>query len=413
LNKVVKYNLLIFIFYPALGLVTSFKNYKTSSSKNILWAFIVFFGFTFAISKESNFADINRYINEFSSLYAVPMTTANALEYYDKSGELDIVQSLLAITLSRISDSPALLTTVYAIILGFFYSRNIYYLLNQLSGRLSKWTWLLIIIYILIVPFWFINGFRFWTATHIFIYGILPFLYEGKRNRLVFVGLAVLFHFSYIIPLVSVITFFIVPKRLNFLILVYIGTIIYNEINVQWLSDYIESTDQEKVIERTSIYIDQERVEAYRQGETSGAQQNWYVRWYKDGLNYMILLAFILIYRGHKKRKILTRRLFTTFAYALWFYSFANVLNTIPSGGRFLFTAQLISFFVIIILFQNDIRKMFSKYLFPSFLPAMLLFIVVSMREGFYYLSVATVFGNPITAIISFGEYVALNDLIK
>ena len=223
----------------------------------------------------------------------------------------------------------------------------------------------------------------------------------------------ILFHFSYIIPLISVLTFFVVPKRLNFLVLVYIGTIIYNEINVQWLSNYIESTDQEKVIDRTSIYIDQERVEAYREGETGRSKQNWYVQWYKDGLNYMILLSFILIYWGHRKRKILTKSLFNTFAFALWFYSFANVLNTIPSGGRFLFTAQLISFFVIIVLFQNNYRRLFARYLFPVFLPAMVLFIVVSMREGFYYLSVATVFGNPLTAIISFGEYVALNDLIK
>jgi len=391
----------------------SFGNYRASWAKNILWAFIIFFGFTFAISKESGSADINRYIQEYAALFGRPMTMDDAIAYYDQRGELDMARTVIAVTLSRFSNSPVLITTVYALIFGFFYSRNVVYLLQQLQGPLSKWSWLLFIAFALVVPFWLINGFRFWTATHIFIYGVLPYLYEGKHKKLIFVPLAVLFHFSYLIPLISVATFFLVPKRLGFLILVFLGTVVYNEINVQWLANYVEQTEEEKIIERANPYIAQERVEAFRKGELSSGQVNWYVTWYKKGINYMILASFLLIYGLQRTKRLLTKPLHTTFAFALWFYSFANILSTIPSGGRFLSVAQLLALFLILILYQNHYRKLFTRYVFPVSLPVLLLFIVVAIREGFYYMSVATVFGNPVTAIIGLGEHLALNDLIK
>ena len=388
-------------------------HYRTSWAKNILWAFIVFFGFTFAISKEAQFTDINRYIHEYTSLYGRPMTIDDAIAYYDNNKDLDVARSLLAISLSRISKSSVVLTSVYAFIFGFFYSRNTFYLFQQLSGKLSKWTVLLMIVFTLIIPFWNLNGFRFWTAAHIFLYGILPFLYENKRPRLLFTVLPVLFHFSFIIPLVSVVTFFFIPKRLGFLILVFFGTVVYNEINVQWIAQYIESTEEEKVIERTNPYIAQERVEAFRKGELTNKQVNWYVTMYRKGINYMILAAFFIIYWLQVKRGVLNRALYATFAYTLWFYSFANILNTIPSGGRFLSVAQLLSLFIIIIFFQNHYRGLFARYLFPVFLPALILFVVVAIREGFYFMSVSTVLGNPLSALVSIDEHIALNDLIK
>ena len=63
---------------------------------------------------------------------------------------------------------------------------------------------------------------------------------------------------------------------------------IYNEINVQWLTGYIEETEDAKVIERTNPYLSEERVEAYRRGELTNFQTNWYVNLYRKGLNYMI-----------------------------------------------------------------------------------------------------------------------------
>jgi len=83
----------------------------------------------------------------------------------------------------------------------------------------------------------------------------------------------------------------------------------------------------------------------------------------------MILAAFFIIYWLQVKWGILSRALYATFAYTLWFYSFANILNTIPSGGRFLSVAQLLSLFIIIIFFQNYYRRLFARFLFPVFLP--------------------------------------------
>ncbi|MCF6351469.1 MAG: EpsG family protein [Cyclobacteriaceae bacterium] len=413
MHKAIKYNWLLFFIYPAAALVVSFSNYKSASAKNILWAFVVFFGFTFAIGKESSDSDINRYIDQYVALYGKPMTTQDAILYYEKSREVDVIRPFLAIVLSRISNHPALLTTVYALIFGFFYSRNIFYLINQFQGKISNWTWLLVIVFTLIVPFWTINGFRFWTATHIFIYGLMPFLLEGNKKRLIFVLIPVLFHFSFVIPLFSVVAFFFIPKRLWLFVLIFVATVVYNEINVQWLANYVQLTEEEKVIDRTSAYIDDKKVEEFRSGELKKSTPNWYVGLYRKGINYLVIISFVLIYWLNFKKRILNKGLFITFSFALWFYSFANVLSTIPSGGRFLTVAQLIAFVLIIVFFQNSYRKLFQQFVFPVFLPAILLFIIVAIRDGFYYMSVSTVLGNPISALMAMGQHLSLNDVIK
>lgn len=388
-------------------------NYRNKYAKNILWAFVIFFGFTFAISKESAGSDINSYIEQYASLYGKPMTIQNALHYYESSKELDLFRPLLAILLSRISNSPIVLTTVYAFIFGFFYSRNIFYLMHNLDGKLTKWTWLLIVVFTLIVPFWSINGFRFWTATHIFLYGILPFLYEKKKTHLLYILLALLFHFSFIIPLVIVALFLIIPKRLDLMILIFLLSIVYNEINIQWISTYIESTEEVKIIDRTDPYVDEERVDKFRKGELKINPAIWYVKWRGKGLSYFVMFMIFFIYWIQKSKKILTQPLLMVLCFGIWFYSSANLLSTIPSGGRYLTIAHLLSLFVIIIVYQNYYRKYFEKLILPISFPLLLLFVIVSLRIGFYNISITTIFGNPISALISYDQVVALNELIK
>ena len=40
----------------------------------------------------------------------------------------------------------------------------------------------LIFALILVIPIWFINSFRMWTAFHVFIFGLLPYIFENKKD---------------------------------------------------------------------------------------------------------------------------------------------------------------------------------------------------------------------------------------
>src|SRR5699024_1226601 len=92
----------------------------------------------------------------------------------------DILRTIIALAVSRFTASQSVLTLVYGIIFGFFFSRNMWFVLERFKGKIRLITILLFCCFFLVIPIWDINGFRFWTAAHIFVYGVLQFLFDEK-----------------------------------------------------------------------------------------------------------------------------------------------------------------------------------------------------------------------------------------
>src|SRR5699024_3364969 len=185
------YSAILFLIWPFLALISAFKNYRSGWGKNVLWAFIAFYGFSFAIGAESQGSDIVRYVAELQYLHGIPITFSFAVNYFLQSGEIDIVRTIIALVVSRFTGSQAVLTLIYGIIFGYFCSRNMWFVLERFEGRMRPITILLFSCFFLVIPFWDINGFRMWTAAHIFIYGLLPFLFDGKRRGVFIASLSI------------------------------------------------------------------------------------------------------------------------------------------------------------------------------------------------------------------------------
>jgi hypothetical protein len=64
----------------------------------------------------------------------------------------------------------------------YFYSRNIWLLINSSVGIIKQFSIVLIITLALIMPFWTIVGFRFNTAFHIFLFGLLNYYIHNKKS---------------------------------------------------------------------------------------------------------------------------------------------------------------------------------------------------------------------------------------
>jgi hypothetical protein len=139
----------------------------------------------------------------------------------------------------------------------------------------------------------------------------------------------------------------------------------------------------------------------------------WYAIWYGRALNYAIsfLLVFVAIKYKNKLKHVphLHRLIYFTFI----FYSVANVATSVPSGGRFISLAKMLSIFGISLFYQNHFRNSLSNIWLPMATPAFLLFVIVSIRVGLYYISVTTLIGNPIIAIFNTGNFMAIIDIIK
>ena len=402
-----------FLINPFIAMLISFKEYKLPYAKNVFWAFCVFYGFTFAIGAESQGNDIIRYLKELEYLYSKhEFTIRDIIDYFQTTGEIDLLRTIIAFFLSRFTDSQALLTMVYALIFGFFYSRNIWFVLNLLEGKIDILTKLLILGLLLVIPIWMINGFRMWTAFHIFMYGLLPYIFGRNRSKLIFLYLSFLVHFSFIIPISIFFIYRLLGNRIHSYFLFFILSIFIYEIDIGQVNQIVEPFLPESIIERTAGYRNEGVIES-RKENSSNSNLVWYVRWNIVLLRWTFYFFLIYFYLSYKPETKSLKYWNGLFAINLLFFSIGNILSIIPSGGRFLRFSIFLTF-VMIVLYLNQIRTdLRYRLLVQVFIPIFLLFIVVSIRIGFFSMSITTVLGNPIIAILSVGQNMSLNDLIK
>lgn len=403
---------ILFLIWPLLAVISAFRNYDKNWSKNIFWAFCAFYGFVFAIGAESESSDIVRYVAEYQMLHNNQLTLDSAIDYYKNSGEVDIVRTLIAVVLSRFSDNQSLLTLVYGIIFGFFFSRNLWYVMERMEGKWLPITILLFVCFFLVNPIWRINGFRMWTAAHIFLYGLLPLLFEGKKKGLVISASAILVHFSFIVPMGVLMAYLAVGNRLTLFFGFFVLTIFVSEINIEVFNNLVESYAPEIIQERSSGYRDAAQVEMYREGDPEQSR-NWYAVWYGRALGWAVIgYMGILFFRGREFFEK-NRGWMNLYCFTLLFYGVANLFSSLPSGGRFISIATFSSLALIILYIQNRPGEKVTKRFTMISVPALLLYIIVSIRIGFYSISATSVIGNPVMAFFTMGENLSLNDVLR
>ena len=106
----------LFLLSPFITGILAVKNYRSPWAKNIIWAFVVFYGFTFGTAQETStgnkIADIARYSNELKDLYQQDLSFEQIVKLYRDNEDIDIVRLTLAIAISRVSDNQQILTAL-------------------------------------------------------------------------------------------------------------------------------------------------------------------------------------------------------------------------------------------------------------------------------------------------------------
>lgn len=405
------YSAMLFLLWPLLALVSAFKNYRSSWAKNMLWAFVAFYGFAFAIGAENEGADIVRYVEKYQYLHGQQMTVGKAVEYFIESGNIDVVSTFISIVLSRFTDSQSILTLVYGIIFGYFFSRNMWFVLKNLKGSIGFTTVLLFICFFLVIPIWNMNGFRMWTAAHIFIYGLLPYLFEGKKNGILIASLSILVHYSFLLPVSILYLYIFAGNRLLIYFVFYCATFFISEVNLSVFNEVIEGYAPEIIQERTAGYRNEQYVEDHREGEIAG--QNWYIAWYDRAIRWSIMGFLVVLFFTAKNFFTQNKNWLNLFCFTLLFYGVANVFSSLPSGGRFLAIANLSALALITLYVQNNEHEKLMKRFIIAATPALLLFIIVSVRMGLYSISATAILGNPVIAVFLTGEHISMNDVMR
>jgi len=398
-----------YLIWPFGLTIEAFRQWQKPWSKNAFWLFCIFFGFTFVIADEGG-ADSGRYALEFVEMAHSNLSFRSFLGWFYVVGSdyTDVVAPMIMFFLSRFTDNPTILFLVFGVISGFFYSRNTWYVLEKMEGKLSGIVLLYFLTFLFINPIWNINGIRFSLAAQLFLYGTLPYLLEGKKKALIWSGVSVLSHFTFIFPMAVVGLFHLLRNRTNLYLIFFIITSFIREIDLEWFQNVLSFLPQVIFVE-ISNYLNEGYAE-YRRA--SDEELPWFITYASIGLRWAVyLLVFSTLSFG---KHILRERpdLKTLLSFSLLFYGFANILSLVPSGDRFIIVANtfMIPYFILFLVEFPKIGDTIITKLLS--VPLLLLFCLVQLRIGMAFFSIITLIGNPVSAAF-YTDPVPLIDQLK
>lgn len=395
------------LFFPFFGLIYTLNHWRESWAKNTFWLACIYLGAVQIFCPAGTIlgmgSDGGRYVLKLMEMYGSNITVSQILgQYQTDQYTMDLYQQLLTFLISRFSDNGHVLFAAFAIVFGYFYSRNIWYVLEKLPNKRLGYLFIIVTLYFLICPITQINGVRMWTATHVYVYGMMPYIWDKDKSKFWWVLITPLIHFSFLYVAIFAVVWFLLPYRvktqstltLSIAMILFIVSLSINTLNLNAVSNMLAEYSPESYEERIEGYVN---ADVAADSVERRALNNWYVAASGNVKHWVfnLLLLFVIpcIRRNFSKDEKLRHLL----VFALFLGSFANVMALIPGGGRFqvmsyMFKIPLI-LFVVMNIPQNDV---FRKYVNFGMVLLLIPFFV-DIRRLFDYYSVTAVIGNFIT----------------
>lgn len=399
----------LYAINPFLALILSFRHYNRSWFKNILWLFIIFYGFSFSFIDSM---DAHHYKFLFEKAERQYANFSSISQVFDpvQTGQLDFARPLINFILSRITSNYHVMFAVYGLIYGFFYSRNISFVVHysNLNGKNIK-AWVFFAAFF--VGAWQINGFRFWTATHIFLFGVIMAQVEGRKVRgLIWMFLSLAFHFSFVLPLFVFVAHKFIPTFNKAFLILLLGLLFYNPFSYLGLvNNIIQKYAVNEVMER--------KVDSYTGIEVIEGSQN---RESKFGLIKKVAAKvnnLIIILLAWRVSTIINlpklARFRNMFRFGLILALIGSLLSFIPSVGRFNVVGMLILLFVGVIVHSYNINKDVNRLGYRVYGIIGVLNVFLSGNWILFTFSIHFFLGNFFSVLLDSAEILySLGDLI-
>ncbi len=402
-----KHPYISFFIWPFGALLLNILNIRASYFKNLLWMFIIFYGYTFVLNSEERDAD--RYKNKLIEFYE-----QKDLSLEDIFGEVytenytDILQPTVTYIISRFTNDPQILFALFGFIFGYFYSRNIALILELIPTKLNKHETLFLTLLAFLIPIWQINGFRMWTAAHIFIFFFLKFLKHNNKKYLFGTFLTFFVHFSFIFPIVIMSIYMLLGNRTNLYFVFFLITFFVSEVSINF----------SKIVPDLPLVF-QDRIESYTNQDyidfasSKQVQVNWYIMYRGRIIRYLLysLLVFLYLIRSRffKNKQVVWNLISFTFLFA----SVSNLLLAQPvaSLGRFIAISNLLVCITLLLLFEYLPKKM-VRIASPIIFSIISFYLIIEIRIGFDTMGTSTIALNPFIAPF-INENIPLIDFFK
>ena len=400
-------NIVLTFLFPFVGLISSLANWRQSWAKNVFWLACVYLGAVFIYCPEGTIIgqgiDGGRAVLELMDAY---QNQASLSSLYIASkiigGGLDIYKTLVIFVVSRFTSNGHVLFALLATVFGFFYSRNVWYILDKLPNKKQGVFVILPILYFLLCPITQINGVRMWTALHVYVYALMPYLLDRDKSKLWCLALAPLIHFSFLYVSLLGLAYVILPERVKtggrafqiIAIITFVATLMVNSLNLEAVNGMLMEYSPESYEGRIEMYVNQDTAERNAESATFN---NWYIA--VSGSLKKWGVAVLLIFLSPCMKKYFKGKpgLNRLYLFALILGAFANIMSLIPSGGRFQ-TLSMMFMVPVILLSIMKIPKADNYYgMTKTAMLFLLIPVVVDFRRLFDFFGITAVFGNFIT----------------
>jgi hypothetical protein len=354
-KKIAGLSIPLFFILPWVGFLLSLFDLKSKRSAFVYIAFAMLFGYAISFSDSS--ADSYRYAQAFSRFDNTMNYDTLILMY--RSGELrDLYRLLLFYFTSLFSSNPKVMYAFAGLVYGVFSYLNLRIFTKQYEEvKRDKYIFILSLVFFTYISLANINGFRFWTGAMVLSYSMYNFIVQKSNRWLIGILVTPLFHYGFmlVVPVMVLYRFFH-PSLYNsekvrsvllymFIVTFFLSWILgINSINLGFLSqsgvlsgavadriDFVNSADTAKLVEtraENSMFLSVQK-------------------YFDIGVKIYVFIAILYINKLLKEMKG-NKTIYTNlFALVLFFYSFAFIALSVPSGGRFMNIAHL---FLLVLL---------------------------------------------------------------
>ncbi|MFC4871569.1 hypothetical protein [Negadavirga shengliensis] len=401
---------IIFLISPIIAVLYAFRYPKAYWVKNVIWMMVAFHGMTMPIIREG--LDANRYKEALHKMAKEDLSfegIVNAL-YNDETRYVDVMQPMVTYLVSIFTANETFLFLVFGLIFGYFYSRNLWFLIQQsLKRKLDFYAWVLLIIFALIVAFWQINAFRFWTAAHIFFLGTIQIFYYKRQKGWLFILLSLLTHYAFIIPVVLLVFHFFYRIPYQILFFIFLATFSISEVDFGALNERLKSYTPSFLEHRVDAYVSEEYAE---KRASKSETRSWHAKFYGKALKWSIfvLIAFLYV----KRKPVFGPYLFfgRLFSFTLLLYSFANIASMVPSGARYMTVTNLFAMGLLFLVYISVGKSLKMNRVLLILTPFLLFYGLVSLRSGADYMGIDLILSNPLIASVLKSD-IALIEFVK
>lgn len=403
-DKIVR-DVVLFLVWPLFSLLYSAINYRKSAFPLILLFFIVFAGFTFVISSEG--IDANFYKDTLVEWNQSDLKWAKFKEGLDEGdiGRGDYLQPTLTYIVSIFTSDYRVLFAFFGLILGLFYSANVKGLIEAGGGRIHMVAFPFLLLFLMVIPFWQINGFRFWTASHVFIFGMLGFSFTRSVSYLIILAASILVHFSFLFPVGLYVAFFLIRRFQKLLPFFFLLSFLLQEINIYGLLAILPGLPA-TLNARIGDYVHPEYVQQVIENRQ---ELVWFIKYKGLVIDVAIALIIIIVLRFYR-RQLRSSGVEPIFYFGMLLFGVTNVLMAFPSIGRFHSISRMLFAASFFVLCQQNYRSTIVKLISILSLAPICFFCIVELRIGLNYLGINTFFLNPLLAPF-FDNSIALIDL--